>query len=266
MKKLMFAATALVAGLAMADVTSANIVGYNNRSLDLTKDNWKLVSLSFNEVGAKTEGVAFDKVLNMTGIAPVLFEEATGEDKGACVLTRDPVTGGYTNYIYINDAGENYDETGWADDGEGMLLKGSVKVDCGFGIWLRLGSDVSEGDINVSGEVISDQSVKVDFNPGWSILANPYPVAINPNNLTTLVDPVLFEDATGAEKGACILTRDPVTGFYTNYIYISDAGENYDETGWSDDSEGMLIESEIIPVGHAFWMRSEKAGSLEFSL
>ena len=241
-------------------------VGYNSRSLDLSKDGWKLIAFNFETVGETDTGVAFDRVLNVTGIQPVSFDDATINDKGARIMLRDPQTGDYTDFIYINDAGENYDETGWADTGDGFLVDGKIKVDLGFGAWLRLGDDVDEGVLNVAGEVIGDSSVRVDFYAGWSILANPYPFAIDLSKITTLVDPVSFDQATINDAGARIMIREETTGSYTDYIYINDAGENYDETGWADTGDGFIITGNVIPVGHAFWMRSEKDGALKFEL
>ena len=51
MKKLMFVAAAMAAGLSFADVTSANVVGYANDTL--TSTQWKPVCSQFLKIGSK---------------------------------------------------------------------------------------------------------------------------------------------------------------------------------------------------------------------
>ena len=64
MKKLMFAVAAVAAGVAVADVTSANIVGYNSSST-VAMNNFKTVA--FNTVGYNTADVQDIKLVGSTG-------------------------------------------------------------------------------------------------------------------------------------------------------------------------------------------------------
>ena len=49
MKKLMFAAAAIAAGVAVADISSANVVGYQNRAAE--KSGWNLIAGTFKTIG-----------------------------------------------------------------------------------------------------------------------------------------------------------------------------------------------------------------------
>lgn len=243
-----------------------NTVGYS--SMDVAKESWTLIGFQFNEVGATDSSVAFDKVLKLgESIAPVTYDEATAE-KGAAILVRNEI-GTYKPYIYISDADDgsmSYDKTGWADDFEGNLLDGSVKLDAGTGVWLRLSNGI-DGDFTVAGEVPSDATATVDFPAGWTLACNPYPIALNPQDAITHATPVTYDEAT-AELGTAILVRNEI-GTYKPYIYISDADDgsmSYDKTGWADDFEGNLLSEPVVPVGTAFWIRSTNAGSIVFSL
>ena len=72
MKKLMFAAAALAAGVAMADVTSANVVGYHGvESLEV---DYRLIAPSFLGVG-DANGQFSLKDLRGAGYKPSWFDE-----------------------------------------------------------------------------------------------------------------------------------------------------------------------------------------------
>ena len=272
MKKLMFAATALAAGLAMADVTSANVVGYNTNGLNA--DSYNLIGFQFNKVGGDADGIDVEKIIKTTGIEPVSYDEAVDEGLGAKIMVRDEL-GAYTDYYYINDARDRSKEgkvyvTGWADP-DGDLLNGSLKLPEGAGVWLRVGEAV-EAAINFSGEVLNDNETKVDFIAGYSILCNPYPKALSPKNvLTEGVTAVSYDEAVDEDLGTKIMIRD-ADGAYTDYYYIEDARDRSKEgkvyvTGWADPDGDLLQATDtILPVGWGFWLKSDEAGSLTFKL
>ena len=55
---------------------------------------------------------------------------------------------------------------------------------------------------------------------------------------------------------------------YSYYYYINDADdgtERYDMTGWAD-GDGYIVDEGVVPMASAFWLRSDKAGKLTFSL
>ena len=60
MKKLMFAAAAIAAGVAMADITSANVVGYQNIEV---KNGFNMIALNFQPVDG-TEEIAIQDLIN----------------------------------------------------------------------------------------------------------------------------------------------------------------------------------------------------------
>ena len=260
MKKLMAAAAVAACGVALA-VESSNIVGYAGNGV--AAQEWNLVGLPFVDVGG-SNGIAFDKILSMANVPAVSYDDASA-GLGAELQVRDEL-GGYTSYYYINDA-ENKDGdyvTGWAD-GDGYLLDGTTKLDSGSGVWLRLASATGVS-FTFSGEVESAQSVDGDFINGWTIMSSPYPVMLNLGNVTTEgVSAVSYDDAF-AGLGAEIQVRD-AQGLYTSYYYINDAENTNGDyvTGWAD-GDGYLVNTGVIPLGSAFWMRSPSAGTLVFSL
>ena len=104
MKKLMFAAAAIAAGVAVADVTSANIVGYQN------KDVARLLSnqiVTFEKVGAEGS--------NITEFVPVdeNGDKLSGEITVQFYSDRGKMLEDYT-YTLGADIDEGY-EDGWYD-------------------------------------------------------------------------------------------------------------------------------------------------------
>ena len=265
MKRLMFGLA--VAGLAATGfgdmVTSGNTVGYSGN--EVAAQEWNLIGLPFVQIG-DSDAVAFDKVLTMNGVEAVGYYDAL-DGQGAELQVRD-ANGFYTSYYYINDADdgtERYDLVGWAD-GDGILIDGSQKLKGGTGVWLRLA--VASGvSFTFAGQVEDADTVTTDFANGWTIMASPFPIKLNLSNVvTTGVEPVGYYEALEGQ-GAELQVRDG-KGFYTSYYYINDADDGtecYNLTGWAD-GDGFLVSDDVIPMASAFWLKSNKAGTLTFSL
>ena len=131
MKKLMFVAVALAAGIAVADVTSANIVGYVNSAKQIAAGKVSLGTSPFAKVG--TDTVAIQDMLKSS--AP-----AVGYAKRNTDAVQLQVWNGsnYTLYFYLSDAyiEETDDEVeGWAK-GNGDMVKGPI-VDPSYGMWAK---------------------------------------------------------------------------------------------------------------------------------
>lgn len=202
----------------------------------------------------------------MNGVEAVLYDDALS-GLGAEFQVRDEL-GHYTSYYYISDADdgtERYDLVGWAD-GDGFILEGKTKLKGGTGVWLRLAS--SNGvTLTFAGQVEDADTITTDFINGWTIMSSPFPVKLNlANVVTTGVEAVLYDDALSG-LGAEIQIRDAL-GHYTSYYYISDGDdgtERYDLVGWSD-GDGFIVNEGVVPMASAFWLRSNAAGTLTFSL
>ena len=213
-----------------------------------------------------SDAVALDKILAMNGVEAVEYNDAL-DGLGAEFQVRDEL-GGYTSYYYISDADdgtERYDLVGWAD-GDGYILNGSLKLKGGTGVWLRLASSTGVS-FTFAGQVEDADTITTDFVNGWTIMASPFPVKLNLGNVvTTGVNAVEYNDGLDG-LGAELQIRDALGG-YTSYYYISDADdgtERYDLVGWAD-GDGYIVDEGVVPIASAFWLKSDKAGKLTFSL
>ena len=153
MKKLMFAAAALTAGFCMADVTSANIVGYGPTAL---------------QYGGKFAAGCFVPVsgtmIDLTDLAGTGY----GETEGMCdqfinVQTVNEAGSTEATYVWM-DSGEGPDGEwyGWYPEGsETKVVKGQVTFQPGEGLWIysdRAGLFVrSAGQVETANDIIESR-------------------------------------------------------------------------------------------------------------
>ncbi len=194
------------------------------------------------------------------------FDAVSGD--GAGIMIKDLVTGeipvgaemqvrlkngGYDIYNYIETAyDEELDEErpGWAD-GDEYLVK--TKLAPGAAFWLKVPSVC---DVSLAGQILTDASKETDFNKGiYSMIGNPYPVDVNPNNL----------EWTGLSYGDEMQVRLDKGG-YDIYNYIETAyDEELDEErpGWADGDE-YLVKTKILRSARGAWIKPAKAISINW--
>ena len=104
MKKLMFAAAAIAAGVAMADVQSANVVGYQTQSL--ASDNYTMFSVPFKHVNNDGKGLMLNSDLKIAN--PTMTDSSGSADQ---IWVWVPANNGYDKfYFYTGEYG-----TGWCE-------------------------------------------------------------------------------------------------------------------------------------------------------
>ena len=257
MKKLMIAAAAMMAGVAMADVESANVVGYTTETL--AGGRWLIAQVGFQT----TAGEDIDLQDLIQGIQTTTVEagRGTGWDTGAApriqLQRRDAngvITGGGNNtYYYIANASVKAGATrtdpditfpGWADSlGKRLGAKGTtyvgetlaaaVKVKPGTAFWYQ---DPADSTITFAGQVLSPNQVEVFIPAGkWGLVCNPFPMAVNVNSVKIqyegLKTDVEAGRGTGWDTGAAPRIQlqrrgndGTVTGGGNNtYFYVSNA-------------------------------------------
>jgi hypothetical protein len=103
----------------------------------------------------------------------------------------------------------------------------------------------------------------------FTILCNPYPVAVALQSLTTSATPGLYDDDFATAPQIQVLNAAAVG--YDKYFYISDGTyDDGDDTplgfnAWCDEN-GYELEGTQIDAGAAFWITAPVAGSVTFSL
>ncbi len=266
MKKIAIAALALAAatGIALAEVTSANTVGFTTKTV--TADTFYLCGIQFEEVGNGTGAIKLNDLVTMSGIEACGFDDMNTDAAQIQVLNASG--SGYNRYYYISDAydaNENEVE-GWSD-GNGDLAENAINI--GKGFWFKAPAAAVSGTatLTLNGQVNGNESGSVSFTANtFALAANPFPVATDLNNVTVSGIVASTFDNMNSDAAQIQVLNASGSG-YNRYYYISDAydaNENEVE-GWSDGN-GDLAEGGVIPVGAGFWLKSPTAGTISFSL
>ena len=269
MKKLMFAAVALAAGVVMADgIVSSSVVGYN--STTLVKGKYNFIALPFSAVSGGNSKLADA----MSGSGWYGNDDAGQADN---LLVYNPVTTEYKTYYwweddthlydgwYYSDGVTFFDDCDWNADG----------LECGWAAWyLSRSAAPSAPSVTFSGAVEPADDVKITIYGGcYNMIANPFPTAFQPNadqpwwtgSATKLCDwnsPVAHDDAAQADN---ILMWDAATGTYITYYYWEDSSHKYD--GWYSSNGVNYFEEDPnrpasangIQGGEVFWYLSRAA-------
>ena len=238
MKKLMFAAAAIATGVAVADVTSANIVGYATEEL---KEGNQCVSAQFVRIGAVEgkRGVYLTELQFDFGSVT----KVNGDLK-IQRLNKD----GYANetYQYFSNQGSRskYKVDGWYDMSDDTLITkdNDVFFPAGEGFFMG-GNDAYK--LTSSGEVLTGDVTTIYEEDGNMVLANPFPVPLK------LLDIVL--DVNGASKvnGDLKIQRLNKDGYaIETYQYFTNQGSRskYKIDGWYDMATDTLMTTENQPT------------------
>ena len=182
MKKLMFVAAAALCGSLLADVTSANIVGYNTITFPAGQQ-YTLIAIPFDSIGS-TEGYTIDELF--AGKSMEIFTSAPAAGNADQVQVWD---GTKYNSLYLNKntltTGINPQKNGhwcltgskpddsWADAAGGPCKK---KFPAGTSFWIKrkiptgqTAADLPALTATVAGQVV----VKADGKAGYVINGAP---------------------------------------------------------------------------------------------
>ncbi len=258
MKKIAVAALALTAatGIALAEVTSSNTVGYTTQAI--AADTFYMVGVQFENVGGGA--ITFDDLITMSGI------QAYDDGDEDCAQIQVLNGGIYTLYYYITDAWDANDKPlnhdAWAFDGYECTAADLQAL--GDGFWFKAPVAASGASITVKGQVYAQNSATVSFPANaFTIIANPFPVDTCFADIVT-TGVTAYDD--GDEDCAQIQVLDG--GIYTLYYYITDAWDANDKPlnhdAWAFD--GYECEGTSVPAGASFWIKSGDAGTITFSL
>ena len=126
MKKLMIAASVAICAAAGFALESANIVGYSSSAL---KAGGTMVTPQFLTVGEET--------ISLNDIKP----NGDGASDKVEIQTLDAAGRTDKSYMWIDYAGEGWDESGWIDNNLGLVgdyyeLVTDVTFPAGAGLWV----------------------------------------------------------------------------------------------------------------------------------
>ena len=264
MKKLILAAAAMAAGIAMADgITSTSVVGYN--TITINKE-YTLLTVNFDDVGgdALTIQKAFPYVEGMTEA------KVCGYADNIQVMNAE---GGYDIYFMWNGAsGKNgtadptkrgWSKSGFTEQTTDTLPKGST-------MWYqsraaKYDDPTTHYGLTVAGQVSLAENFEYDVTMEYMLVGNPFPVEIPLNSGVVLTEPTVAKSSGSADN---IQIMNEAGGYDIYFMWNGASGKNgtADPTkqGWSKDGDTALTTNKF-PVGRGAWFQSRNpAGKLRF--
>ena len=248
----------------MADITSANVVGYYGKDITKGKGKVSMFSLAFSDVSG--DGFNFNTGLNVKNVKGT--DDSNTSDH---VLLWDPTkaggAGGYLTLWYYDDGSE----AGWCDpdgnyidDPDWSIVKDGFAAGSAF--WFEPVDD-QEKEMTISGAVDGADYIEPPLAGGkqLSMFSNPFPVQIQLNDKNQLV----CSGITGTDDSNTsdhLLLWDPTKaggagGYLTLWFYDDGAGD----CGWCDpdgnyidDPEWSMFPDGFAP-GTAFWFEPVNA-------
>ena len=230
MKKLMFAVAAVAAGVAMADVTSANIVGYAGS--DLRDAGATLTSALFMNVSSP------DGSLKLSNIVPV---KADGDVAGwweveIQYLNFDGSTDFDHDYLWNGENWENADMEDMSD----------VEVPAGQGLFVGNSTGVAV-NFRSSGELNQKDVVFTLRDAGATAAGNCFPTTTTLGELLPQIKD--SEDVPGWwELEIQYLNFDGSTDFDNDYMWN---GENWENADMEDMSELTINPGQGLFIGNS---------------
>jgi coproporphyrinogen III oxidase len=270
MKKLMFT-VAVAAGLAAfgTGIESANTVGYTTKAI--AQNDYALTAVQFETVDQQ------NNITNLISTSDAGTTAWNGDDNvpgwynSAMTLMVPNGEGGYSFYYYAADGWDDANETeypGWCD--EYGYIQANVTLTTGLGVWFK-GSASGNESITMSGQVLDEATTATSVGSGYTIIANPYPVASDIQTVTTTASAATAWDGDdnvpGWYNSAPTIMIPNGEGGYSFYYYAADGWDDDNETeyaGWCDEY-GYIQKNITLPVTTGIWFKNNAAATVTFT-
>ena len=143
----------------------------------------------------------------------------------------------------------------WGTTGEELATR---KLAPGTAFWIQPKATFTA---SIAGQVLTEASKQVSFTANkFTLFANPFPVAVNPNAFTW----------TGLTYGdeIQVMRTDVVDTAYTLYRFLAEVYDpeidDFVTDKWGDGGE-EIVSTGIIPVGQGAWIKTAKAVTLDWT-
>ena len=274
MKKLMFAAAVVAAGVAMADITSSNVVGYFTKTQTAkTGDKTTptgIMSFQWEDVQGKTRKLN-GTILCPENLAQYSYDESGLEFQEGWELNAPKIQvrtsdGGYSTCYWCADAWNNTEGVpmlGWADE---WGIYQDIDITLGQGAWVS--SPLADCTFQIAGAVAGQElDIGGDSSKATLLAGGGFPVAFNINDSAavtwTVVGAYSYDESglefqTGWEQNASKIQVRTLDGGYSTCYWCLDAWNNtagVPMAGWADEW-GIYQENIVVDVGGGFWMNT----------
>ena len=273
-----------------ADVTSANIVGY--QSVYVPQATWVMAATPFEDIGGG--GIPLSQLVKgvaTTTIASSALPNSPWKTQAPQIQLQQRAPSGAIagtgndSYYYVNnaqDSGTGDTKPGWCNAAR-KLVGGAQVADIlvapGTAYWYR--DPGAASTISIAGQVVSGTAKTVTVPAGmWQMVCNPFPVAITLASAKMTFEglPIVASSAmpnnpwkTQAAQ-VQIQQRDAdgnVAGTGNDsYYYVTnaqDSGTADTKTGWCNAARklvgGAQVQDIVIPSGSGFWFYNPSANT-----
>ena len=254
MKKLMtIAAAALCASVFADGITSANVVGYQNKGFE--NAGYNIAGNSFLAMGKSADEMTLGDIKpNENFVTATIQFMTSGGANATTTFKGETVT---AKYIYWNASDDPEQGEGWYldNDGDGEINQNSVSIPMGQGFLVSRPSDEVNANLVYSGEV-STKPVTKKFVSGYNLVANCSPTDITIGDIVPndkfLTATIQFMTSGGA-NATTTFKGETVTA---KYIYWNASDDPEQGAGWylDNDGDGEINQNELIkiPAGSGF--------------
>ena len=236
----------------------ANAVGYNTDTL--VKGKYNLISLPFSAVDGGNSTLK-------AAMSGSWFGGETSDD-GDILRVWDASTESYSVYYYYTDSTHEWD--GWYDASGSYYFDDCVEntggLEPGWTAWY-LSRGNANPSVTMAGAIAPEDDISITIvGGGYTMVANPYPVAFQPNTATQVNWGDIHAGDT-SDDGDVIRIWDAATESYSVYYYYADSTHQWD--GWYDASGSYYFEDVVpegIPAGQPFWYLSRDAKGINHTV
>ena len=259
MKKLMFLAACAASMVAVADVTSANIVGYN--TVDL-KPGYNMLSINFKDV-TDPDGIEIDKVFPGGGKPSVLTPAAAAAQADSIMVYSNDGDGNgdYVTYFLYKSTKSSANDYWWVNSSG---AKCGVKFKNGDSFWFYKRGSVTV-NATVSGEVDLTPVRSVNLLPGYNMIGNFFPTGLILND--DIYTPTFWQNS-GAKSAAAAAQADSImvpandgegNVDYVTYFLYKSTKSSANDYKWVN-SLGVPVTTTVTEPGQGVWYYHRNTG------
>lgn len=260
------AITIVCATVSLAELASANIVGYTTSTIQGTDEagavKWHLLAIQFKDVTGSDDSIALKDALQMTSVPAYAGTWKTRQANAPTLQIWDG--SGFVSYWYVAPECSGLAENAWVQNTKADV-GATVKLKAGDAIWFtakNLGTGT--GAITFSGSVKTESSSTVAVGAGaWNMGSNPYPTTYSINNIIPSFDAYAGTWKTRQANAPTLQIWDG-SGF-VSYYYVAPACSGLAENAWVQNSKAATTAT--LAPGAGFWFKNVdgKEGTLTFN-
>ena len=268
MKKLMFAAAAIAAGVAVADISSANVVGYQDKAA--AKEGWNLICGTFEKVDGTAMTIADAKP--NAAFSWMYGDNIQFLDDGGGTRQRDDGYPAVYGYFTTTDGAP---ADGWYQNDQATMMGVFAEPedeDFSYGAGVVAQTFDKTAGFMFSGAVHKGAPTIIAAKEGWNIIGNPTPCDLTLTDVTPNAafswmygDNIQFLDDGGG-------TRQRDDGYPAVYGYFTTT-DGAPADGWYQNDQatmmGVFAEPDdadnILNAGDAFVAQTfDKTAGVQF--